>query len=58
MSVEEKLALGGAESRAEGNVFSACTMGIGTFPSSSVGARGCGGFPKALTYKVFPEMAK
>ena len=56
--MEEKLALGGAESRAEGNVFSACTMGIGTFPSSSVGARGCGGFPKALTHKVFPEMAK
>jgi hypothetical protein len=56
--VEEKFARWRKEQGRGERVLGVYKGGIRTFPSPSVGARGCGVFPKALTHKVFPEMAK
>jgi len=57
ISVEEKLARWRKE-QGRGERVLDVYKGIRTFPSPSVGARGCGIFPKALTHKNFSEMAK
>jgi tryptophan 2,3-dioxygenase len=57
ISVEEKLARWRKE-QGRGERVLGAYKGDKNVPLAQRGARGCGVFPKALTHKVFPEMAK